>query len=671
MSTAKLGWKLSFGALGGKLGADWERDRRDTLFLMGSIGTCMLTHITHLPFWVSTAFAIVFFWRLGLVFSGRQLPGTMLRLLAAFAAALGVYAQYNTLFGRDAGVALLVLFLGLKLMEMKAKRDLFVVIFLCMFLLLLSFLYSQSIFSAVLATFALLTLVATLMSMQFGYHEAPLGKRFKLSAGLLARSLPIAIVLFILFPRIEQPLWRMPNDAQSGTTGLGDQMSPGNISDLSESEEIAFRVRFANALPEKENLYWRGPVLSVFDGRTWTQNRLARPGNVKIEQPDGVTPLTYTVTIEANGRNYLPALEHPISVPMVRDRPATVLPDLQLVMPDILSERLRYTVTSHPNIRYGLDETRQSLSPWLELPASFNPRTLQLALEWRNEENDPEALVKRALNWIKRDPFFYTLQPPTYGRHIVDEFLFDKRRGYCEHYSQAFVVLMRALDIPARVVTGYQGGDLNPIDDYVVVRQKNAHAWAEVWISGKGWLRVDPTAAIAPERIEKQSGQRLGSQLRLDESNGASLTNRIRMQLEALTNGWNQWLLNYDRSKQRNLLGWLGLDPDDWQQLVGLLAVLLGVILGIVAVVTLRPRGKPDPVESIFQEALRRLQNHGIERTKADTAIKLATKVNKSAPNLAPAFNEIVRTYNQLRYSGQKPDAEQIKQFRDLVRRLA
>ncbi len=673
MDKSLAGWKLSIAALGGKLGADWERDRRDTLFLMAAIGITISTHLHHLPLWVSIAFAILFFWRLGLVFSGRRLPGAVVRLCAAAAAALGVYAYYRTLFGRDAGVALLVLFLGLKLMEMKAKRDLFVVIFLCMFLILLSFLYSQSIGSATLALLAILTLVATLMSMQFGYHEAPVLKRFKLSGQLLVRALPIALVMFFLFPRIDQPLWKMPTDSSKGRTGLSDSMAPGRFSQLMESDAIAFRVRFEGEVPAQEKLYWRGPVLGSFDGVTWRTNRydVVSPPKPKVIAGSAAHHrFTYTITMEPQSRNYLLALEHPIAIPAISERTAILQPDYQLTSTEVSAERFRFTVTSSTTSQIGLEETRLSLQNWLSLPPGFNPKTLQLALDWRNEENDPARLVQKALAMFREEQFFYTLEPPLMAQHSVDEFLFTHKRGFCEHYSQAFVVLMRALDIPARVVTGYQGGEMNPVDGFLTVRQRDAHAWAEVWLEGRGWVRIDPTAMVAPERIQRPV--RSSGQLNAGSTSAGStdLWAQLRFRLDAISNGWNQWMLNYDRSKQKSLMQRLGLDPDNWQQLVGLLAVMLAIALGIVALISLRPKQKPDPVETVYREVLQRLEGLGVVKSKGETAGKLALRVQAELPQYAAAFSEIVSAYNKLRYEYQTIDSKQLQHLRQLARQF-
>ena len=674
MAKSLMGWQLSWKVLGGKLGAEWERDRRDTLFLMGSIALSGLTHIEHLPVWVSISFAVLFFWRLGLVLSGRWLPRQSIRLIAAFAAALAVFAEYKTLVGRDAGVSLLILFLGLKLMEMQAKRDLFVVIFLCMFLLLLSFLYSQSLFSAVLVGIALLTLITTLLSMQFGYHEAPMVKRFVLSGTLLLKSMPIALILFFLFPRIDQPLWKMPGESSGAKTGLSDSMAPSSISNLTESDEVAFRVQFEGGIPAQKDLYWRGPSFGNFDGKTWraVKHELGVPPGPSVQFHPDDRAYRYTVTQEPTGTSQVFALEFPSTVPIIDERSSQVLPDFQLISASPIIEKTLYSTESRIGGKIGLNETPLTLQNWLTLPPGFNGKTLQLAIEWRNAEVDNRKLIARALQWFNKDQFFYTMNPPLYGKDGVDEFLFVGRKGFCEHYAQAFVVLMRALDIPARVVTGYQGGEPNPIDGVISVRQKDAHAWAEVWLEGDGWVRVDPTAAIAPNRILKPLPSRAVAPNAVGQiaNQAAGLLDQFRFRLEAVSNGWNTWVLSYDRQKQRDLLKRFGLDLENWPQVVGLMAGLIALVLAIVALSTLHPREKKNPIDVIFNQACGEFEAIGIKRRKDETAKAFAARVQNESPENAEAFNAIAKLYNRLQYEQSKYDPQDIQKFRQLLKKI-
>ncbi len=664
------GLRHSLRALGGRLGEQWERDRRDTLFLMGAILLAVAPHFVHLPWWTSAGFTVLFVWRFGLVMSGRWLPRDSVRWVAAIACAAAVFANYGTLLGRDAGVALLVLFLGLKLMEMRVRRDLFVVIFLCFFLLLTAFFYSQTMVTAVLTLLAVLGLLTTMLTMQFGHREVSISTRFRVTGGLFLQALPIAALFFVLFPRVDGPLWGLPEDAHSSRTGLSESMSPGQIAELSQSDEVAFRALFEGGLPEQARMYWRGPVFGRFDGLEWKAlTRPIAPLPLPSIQGDPASTQRYTVTLEPNNRPWLFALEAPLRVDELPAGGALLMPDMLLLARERVNTRLRYRLESTTEYRFGMNETPHSLRNWLELPAGFNPRTLELAASWREQRQSPAQLVDRALRMFHDEPFRYTMKPPLLGRNTVDDFLFGTQAGFCEHYASAFVVLMRALDIPARVVTGYQGGELNPVDGFWLVRQADAHAWTEVWLQGQGWIRVDPTAAVAPERIERGSGairraeraERMGLDLPMLEG--------LRFNLDALSNAWNQWVLSYDHGRQLRLLAGLGLALDGWQDLVGLLAAGLALLLGAVALLTLHPRRPKDPVERCYAEFCERMAAAGVVRAPHETPHQVLARAEPmlEAPQMTRA-RRFVALYNTLRYGAACANrGEGVRHLRTLV----
>jgi transglutaminase-like putative cysteine protease len=450
---AGKGFRYSLLALGGRLGEQWERERRDTLFLMGATLLAVAPHLVHLPWWTATGFLVLFFWRLGLVMSGRWLPRDSVRWVAAAACTAAVVAHYQTLLGREPGVALLVLFLGLKLMEMRVRRDLFVVTFLCFFLLLTAFFYSQTMLTAALTMLAVLGLLTTMLTMQYGANEQPVSRRLRTAGSLILQALPIAALFFVLFPRVQGPLWGLPEDSHGAGTGLSESMRPGQISELSQSDDIAFRVRFDGTPPQPSRMYWRGPTFGSFDGAVWSPMRKpVAPVPLPSIQGDGNSLVRYTVTLEAHNRNWLFALEAPVRIDQLPQGAALLMPDMLLQSRERVVERLRYRVDSTTDFRFGLNETPVSLRSWLGLPAGYNPKTLELARRWRAEESDDATLVERALRMFNREAFHYTLKPPLLERDSADDFLFRTRAGFCEHYASAFVVLMRALDIPARVV---------------------------------------------------------------------------------------------------------------------------------------------------------------------------------------------------------------------------
>ncbi|MCL4183882.1 MAG: transglutaminase-like domain-containing protein [Burkholderiaceae bacterium] len=665
-----LPWSLR--ALGGTLGAQWERERRETLFLMAPVALSVLPHVGHLPWWVGVGFFVLFLWRLGLVMSGRWLPRASVRWVAAIACTAAVYAHYQTVFGREPGVALLVLFLGLKLMEMQARRDLFVVIFLCFFLLLTVFFHSQSIATAAAVALALYALLTAMLTMQFRHDEMPLRRRFRSVGLMLAQALPIAAVIFVLFPRAGGPLWGLPSDAQRARTGLSDAMTPGNIAQLSESDEIAFRVLFDGDAPPTAQLYWRGPVFGAFDGQTWRAGiRRDPPSPPRIETLDANRPVRYTMTLEPAGRSWLFALEMPVQVQSTSVEPL-LRRDLQLVSRDALPGRTRVTLVSSTAFRVGLDETAASLREWLALPQGFNPRTIGMATRWRAEAGGtPQAdaaLVERALAMFRTEPFRYTLEPPLLGRDSVDDFLFGSRAGFCEHYASAFTVLMRALGIPARIVTGYQGGERNPVDGYWLVRQADAHAWSEVWLDGRGWIRVDPTAAVAPQRIER--GLRIEPGAVAEDAGGRTraMLRQLWFNLDAIGNAWNQWILSYDRSRQRGLLERIGITADDWRQLAALLAAVLTAVLGGIALLTLRPQLPRDPVMQAYATFCARLAAVGLGRFKHETASRHLARIARALDDqrLTEA-RRIVMVYERLRYADAEPDRATVRHLRKSV----
>lgn len=669
MTALRRRWHGSLRALGGRLGEQWERDRRDTLFLMAGTLLAAMPHMPHLPWWTSLGFITLFLWRLGLVMSGRALPPHAVLWVGAIACVTAVYAHYDTLFGRDAGVALLMLFLGLKLMEMRARRDLFVVLFLCFFLLLTGFFHSQSMMIASWTAATMLTLIAAMVTMQFGQREAPIPQRMRMAMLLIVQALPIAAVLFVLFPRLQSPLWGVPEDSFSARTGLSDSMAPGRITRLANSDEVAFRVRFDGPAPAESQMYWRGPVFGRFDGETWTALGRSTTVPLQVRTDPRTKPVRYSVTIEANARASLFALDAPVRLGESIGNDAALAPDMQLVTRSPIGQRLRYEVESRLDYRLGLNETDESLESWRRLPADTNPRTRELAARWAAEITDPAQRVDRLLRMFHEQPFRYTMTPPALGRHGIDDFLFDTRSGFCEHYAGALVFMLRAMDVPARVVTGYQGAEPNPLDDYWIVRQADAHAWAEVWLADRGWVRVDPVTAVAPERIER--GSRASRRLEAGGalSSATELTRHLRLNLDALTNAWNQWVLSYDSARQRRLVTGLGLSFDTWRDVAGLMSVALALLIGAAALFTLHPRMPRDPIERWYRIYCDRLATVGLDRIPHETAARHLERIARGLDDeQLQHARHIVSLYNNLRYARSAAGTGDVQHFRSLVK---
>jgi transglutaminase-like putative cysteine protease len=432
------------------------------------------------------------------------------------------------------------------------------------------------------------------------------------------KAVPLTIVLFLLFPRISGPLWGMPGDGASGRTGLSNSMAPGSIGKLIESREIAFRAKFEGDPPGAEQLYWRGPVFGSFNGRAWTPlaRRAVEPAPLKIEA-DRDSAIEYTVTLEPHRRDWLFALEAPAILPHVGGTSVRLTPDMELLAGDLVRERTRYSMRSFMAFRFGRNVGPAELADSLALPPSFNPRTRAFATELQQRvasgaDDRDVRLVRAVLDHFRTGGYGYTLTPPTLGRHSVDEFLFDTKRGYCEHYASAFVVLMRSLGIPARVVTGYQGGEPNPVDGFVTVRQSDAHAWAEVWLKAQGWTRVDPTATVAPVRNDRAADA--ASKADFARTSGLVSGDWLRVwrfNWEAVENSWNQWVLSYSQERQRALVEMLGLAPR-WESVAAVMALLVGVLLAGMAVVSMRDRSVRDPLGHAYRMLRERLQRAGV-----------------------------------------------------------
>jgi protein-glutamine gamma-glutamyltransferase len=598
-----------------------SRDKADTLLLLATCSLVLLPHVSHLPAWVFPACAAILIWRGWVTFRGNRMPPRWLLLPIAVMAMGGAYLSYKSFLGREAGVAMLALLLTLKLLEMHAKRDLFVALFLSFFLILTSFFYSQSIGTAFMTLIAVVAILTTLVSFQYTGKVPPLTQRVRLGATILALAAPLTLVLFLLFPRIQGPLWGLPGDAHSGRTGLSDTMAPGNISKLAQSEEVAFRAKFSDPVPAQSKLYWRGLVLGNYDGRTWSQLQLRVRGNRQISVTRRGAPVHYQVTLEPHGRTWLFALEVPQSIPRLDGNPTGVTSDLQLRSSQPINERIRYDAVSHVDFDLQPNELAMVLQQWLELPPGFNPQTLAYAARLRSQFNNNAEKVNAVLRLFREQNFRYTLEPPTLGKDAVDEFLFTTRAGFCEHYAGAFVVLMRAAGIPSRVVTGYQGGEINPTDGYMTVRQSDAHAWAEVWLENRGWIRVDPTAAVAPDRVERNLSsviprRVLGGLITFDGISNATLAPllRLRQNWDAVTNAWNQWVLNYTPDQQKKFIKSLGFDNVDWRTIIPIMFILGIAAVAIPILPLILHQQRRDPVDVIYQSLCRRMARRGLPR---------------------------------------------------------
>jgi transglutaminase-like putative cysteine protease len=597
------------------------------------------------PLWLSGVAGLAFAWRALLAWRRQPLPGRWMLAFVSLAGAAGVLIQYRTLFGQRAGVALLVIFLALKQLEARAPRDGLAIVLLAYFLTLTQFFENQSIPVALTMLGTLVVTTAALANLSDA--QARPAALLRLAGTMLAQALPFMLALFVLFPRVSGPLWGLPTDAYSGLTGLSDNMSPGAINNLIQSDAIAFRVKFDGPPPERRELYWRGPVLSRLDGRTWRQGRSLFGRGVFYRRDLDGPSYSYTLTLEPHNKPWLFALEFPAAPPPE----AIATSDFQFLARKPVRERMRYAMLSSPAVRFG-PENLNVLAEAMQLPDNLNPRTLELGARWQAAGGSDAQRLRRAIDFMRDRQLVYTLQPPLMSAHVADEFLFDHKRGFCEHFAAAFVVLMRAAGVPARVVTGYQGGERNPVDDTWVIRQSDAHAWAEVWLEERGWVRVDPTAASAPARIEQNLAAAVPAGDPLPWLAGAGLDwlREVRYRWWAASNAWNQWILGYNPQLQRDFLERLGMQAPDWRKMTAALAVVCGAMLLALTGWMLWRRPRLAPEEHQWRRLSRRLARRGLERHPWEGPFDYARRVGAARPDRAGEIAAIARIYAELRY---------------------
>lgn len=640
------------------------RDTRDTLFLLLVIGWVLLPQVAHLPVWCSTLAAGVLLWRAALAVRQRPLPSRWVLLVLLGVTASATLATHQTLLGQEAGVTLLVVLLSLKTLELRARRDAFVVFFLGFFCLLSNFFHSQSLLTAGNMLLGLIGLLTVLVNAHMPVGKPPLRRAAAMATKMALLGTPVMLVLFMLFPRMA-PLWGMPSDGLAGRSGLSPSMQVGNIASLALDDSVAMRLEFEGIRPPQSQLYFRGPVLSRFDGREWQAQPLLdwlRPAadtQLSVSGPG----VRYQVTLEPTRHPWLLLLEAAPNAPELPGYRTTLQADLQWRLDRPISERLRYQAQSYPQFAHGPRRRDASLAPFVQLPAGFNPRTQAMAERMRAEHaGDTSALVQAALTQLRTGGYTYTLEPGVTGMHSADEFWFDSKLGFCEHIASAFVILMRGMDVPARIVTGYQGGELNSVDEQWTVRQSDAHAWAEVWQEGAGWLRVDPTSAVSPGRTG--AFQRLAAPPGvLGKTFGAlspTLVAQLRANWEAINSRWNQWVMNYSQKKQLDLLKNLGFESPSWQQLVyGLLGLLVTAALA-GALLTRWERSPQDPWLRLLSRSRVHLQRLGIDSSAASSPRQLAQQVHTRFGTAGQALYDWLMALETSRYA--KPGQAAISQ---------
>ena len=637
--------------------------RNSLAWLLLAQAVILAPHVVHVPLWIWGVWLFVVFWRWQIFRGAWGFPGWAVKLVLVASSSAGLYLVYRGSFGVQTMVGLLIVGFILKLIEMRKRGDLLLLCHLGYFVIATQFLFFSNVFAALYGLFSLTVLSATLLASHQSLDQHRFWRTLRLTGVLVLQAVPLMLLLFLIAPRVG-PLWAVPMNTSAAKTGMSDTMSPGDISQLSRSTELVFRATFEGAAPPQAELYWRGLVFSHFDGRRWSQSN-AQISRYNINWPEQGradwrdelryqgNEYRYQVIIEPTQQSWLFSL----TAPQQWGDDAGLSQELSLQRQRPITQRIQYWVTSSLDFRYQPDQ----LEDWqrrqaLQLPAGSNPRTRTLAEQWQREADSEDALIRRVLQHYNAS-FRYTLQPPLLGQESVDEFLWETQAGFCEHFASSFVFFMRAAGIPARVVVGYQGGEYNPLENYYAVRQREAHAWAEVWLPQRGWVRIDPTAAVAPERIEQ------GVDFSLDEEDvqlldnsfvsDISLLNTLRLRWEGFNYLWSRWVLGYNAETQGSLFErWLG-GVDIWR--IALFVLVSGaLILGATVLFLLwgQRRRYRYPADRYYQHYCNKLERLGFTRKPGEAPRDFARRVVHLRPDLSKPINSITELYEWASYAG-------------------
>jgi transglutaminase-like putative cysteine protease len=615
--------------------------------LTASLAVALVPHLNRLPVWTIAWCAAAWGWVLFCARTGRPLPGRAVRLGLTVVGVVLVLVNFGTAFDRFAGITLLWITASIKPMEIQSRRDVMVTVFLVYFLAA-----SVLFFSSSLAVGIYLLLAVCFISVVLIRVNHPGGSwqgHFRLGLKILLQALPLALVLFVFFPRFQGSLWGRYSPG-ADISGFSESLEPGSVSQLVLNDAVAFRVRFSDGVPPARVLYWRGVTFWDTDGRRWLKSAyLLR----ETSPPEGGNIVEYTVFLEPHQQHWLFALDLPLEAP----------PDGYLQADHTLASFRRIRQPVRYNMSSVIDYRTENPGEWtlaaLQLPDRTNPRTRELARGWRRAGAGSEAVVENALRFLGENGFRYTLQPPPLGENAVDDFLFGTRQGYCEHFAAAFAFLMRAAGVPSRIVAGYQGGDFNPYGGYLIVRQSHAHAWVEVWLRDKGWVRVDPTLAVAPQRAETGVAAALPPEeqsaveplQRFGRLSGP--WKRIQLGWDVLNNQWNSWVLGYTYLRQKSVLAQIGVDIGRRIGSAVSLSIALAVAGLLFAFYAFRPPAAgsaDDGIQRSYLEFCRRLSRQGLPREPWRGPMAYAERVCRRRPDLADSVLEIARLYVRLRY---------------------
>ncbi len=642
-------------------------------FLFASIALSGFPHFWNLPLWVTGLFLCSIGSKTLLIKKDKAFKSRLIPILLAVPAVLAIYLQFHTLLGLDASISLLLVMLGLKVLELKEYRDAMLVIFLGFFIVITVFLFRQSliILPYLIASGFMLTL--SLHKINDFTGKQTTRSQLRTNFAMLTSAAPLIILLFVFFPRLDSPLWKLPGSGHQ-KTGMSDSMTPGQFSKLIQSSEPAFRVSFSGPMPSQDKLYWRGPVLTDFDGKRWTR----AIENVKTETPIVSilgNEFQYNMILEPHHSNWVFALNAPVYYPTDTE----LNKDLELLSTNNINKPVSLSLTSALNYQLNNNYASQQIQSALKLPPNSSKRTIKLAQSmYEQSGSNKTRFVLKVMQFYNQQQFYYTLEPAPMSSDYIDSFMFDTRQGFCEHYSSSFVVMMRAVGIPARIVTGYQGGTWNESGKYLLVTQSDAHAWAEVWLQESGWKRFDPTAMVAPERVTLGLSEALGDTSLLPARMRFSLLKKLGMQWDGLNYQWIKWVVSYNNQIRSELLEKLKLSASNWGRIaIGLLLLVAALVLFWVSSYNLylwwhKLRDKDLTLYTRFTRKIKKLT--GLTPGKGETELAFAQRITATHPELSKPVEKITTLFNQLRYSQHYNDATdgnkatQFSQLNNLIR---
>jgi transglutaminase-like putative cysteine protease len=646
--------------------------RKSIFWTIATLAVAMLPQLPRMPMAIAALALLPLVWRMLAEIREWQPVPALIRHSVTAIALLTLYGSFGNLAGRRAAVSLLTVMLAFKLIEAYRIRDARLVVSFSLFLCATQFLFTQGIMMPVYGAATVMVALVALTQLQrneaFEASEitppvaASISSEMGFSFRLLGLAIPIGLAFFLLFPRWSTPLWGIPESTLDARTGLSESMAPGSIQGLFMDDSPAFRVEFENGIPPQAELYWRGPVFWNFDGKTWSGSYFSKNLPAESVPLEERATWQYWVQMEPNERHWLFALDYPAVTPP--DSRITV--DYQIMRRKPVTQLFQYSMSSRTDFvdSATLAETLRDAA--LDLPENYNPKTRDLVRQWQRQGYKGTRLVEHALDHFNREPFHYSLDSPLLGQDSVDEFIFNTRTGYCEHYASAFTVMMRMAGIPARVVTGYMGGWYNDMGDYLLVRQSDAHAWSEVWFPGTGWRRVDPTAAVSPMRVAQGSLGALSAPRHLLDF---AWLRRVRNGVDVVQQRWNEKVIQFGADRQSRMLAPLGLNRMSPALLVTLLLAVIGLLSVILVPFVFRVKGprKDDPLQVAWQTFLKRLKEAGYEAAASSGAMEIAHSASRRLPADADDIRVIADLYNRARYSPRPPV---LSEFRDAVRQF-